>query len=140
MPEMSSFAVLEAFKERSTDHYLPVIVLTAEPAHKLQAGARDLVSKLFELMEAATRIQNILEARLPYQKLRLYNEALEAMVAIRISQLSASEACFQSFAELASDWYWEQNEAGEFTTLSGPMAEMMGLRLAALSGGNEAAQ
>ena len=143
MPEMSGFAVLEALKKRSTDHYLPVIVLTAEPAHKLQAlqaGARDFVSKPFELLEVTTRIHNMLEARLLYRKLGLYNEALEAMVATRTSQLSASEARFRSFAELASDWYWEQNEAGEFTTLSGPVAEMMGLRVAALSGGNEAAQ
>ena len=88
MPKMSGFAVLEALKQRSTDHYLPVIVLTAEPAHKLQAlqaGARDFVSKPFELLEVTTRIYNMLEARLLYRKLGLYNDALETMVATRTS-------------------------------------------------------
>lgn len=143
MPKMSGFAVLEALKQRSTDHYLPVIVLTAEPAHKLQAlqaGARDFVSKPFELLEVTTRIYNMLEARLLYRKLGLYNDALETMVATRTSQLSASEARFRSFAELASDWYWEQNEAGEFTTVSGPVAEMMGISDNALSCGQETAK
>ncbi len=135
MPVMDGFAVMEALKKRSKDHYLPVIVLTAEPAHKLQAlqaGARDFVSKPFDLLEVTTRIHNMLETRLLYRRLGSYNETLEGLVATRTAQLSANEARFRALAELASDWYWEQNETGEFTTVSGPVEDVMGLRMTAL--------
>ena len=142
MPEMDGFAVMEALKKRTRDHYLPVIVLTAEPGHKvqaLQAGARDFISKPFDLLEVTTRIHNMLETRLLYRQLGFYNESLEGMVATRTAQLSASEARFRALTELASDWYWEQNETGEFTTVSGPVEEVMGLRMTALFGSQDTA-
>jgi PAS domain-containing protein len=36
------------------------------------------------------------------------------LVAKRTAELSASELRFRSLAELASDWYWEQNETGRY--------------------------
>ena len=54
------------------DDYLPVIVLTAQPGHKLralQAGAKDFISKPFDLVEVKTRIHNMLEVRLLYRRL-----------------------------------------------------------------------
>jgi diguanylate cyclase (GGDEF)-like protein len=57
-----------------------VIVLTAQPAHKLRAlraGARDFISKPFELVDVTTRIRNMLEVRLLYKKLENYNKVLE---------------------------------------------------------------
>jgi CheY-like chemotaxis protein len=38
MPGMDGFQVMEALKTSTTDPYLPVIVLTAQPGHKLRAG------------------------------------------------------------------------------------------------------
>src|SRR5208282_1080409 len=39
MPGMDGFQVLEALKVINTDDYLPVLVITAQPAHKLRALA-----------------------------------------------------------------------------------------------------
>ena len=47
MPDMDGFQVMSELKCNDTDSYLPVIVLTAQPNHKLQAlqaGAKDFVS------------------------------------------------------------------------------------------------
>src|SRR5277367_3038269 len=80
MPEMDGFEVMEGLKADAAADYLPVIVLTAQPAHKLralQAGARDFISKPFDLLEVKTRIQNMLEVRLLYKKLENYNKVLE---------------------------------------------------------------
>lgn len=47
MPVMDGFAVMEALKAVSDGSYLPVIVLTAQPGHKLralQAGAKDFIT------------------------------------------------------------------------------------------------
>ena len=54
MPGMDGFAVMASLKSSATESYLPVIVLTAQPGHKLralQAGAKDFISKPFELAE-----------------------------------------------------------------------------------------
>src|SRR5665213_3209843 len=52
MPGMDGFQVMEDLKKIETDGYLPVLVITALPGHKLRAlkaGAKDFVSKPFDL-------------------------------------------------------------------------------------------
>src|SRR6185436_10118101 len=123
-------------KTNDADAYLPVLVLTAQPGHKLralQAGARDFISKPFDLVEVRTRIRNMLEVRLLYQKLGSYNRLLEQTVLERTAELRESEARFRSLTELASDWYWEQDEGGNFTKTSGPVLEMLGMRVDTLA-------
>ena len=130
MPEMDGFEVMEGLRELEAGSYLPVLVITAQPGHKLralQAGAKDFVSKPFDLVEVKTRIHNMLEVRLLYQKLGQYSKSLEQMVEERTAELRESEARFQRFTELSSDWYWEQDAQGNLTRFSGPVAEMLGI-------------
>ncbi len=90
MPRMDGFQVMEALKTIETDHYLPVLVITAQPDHKLralQAGARDFVSKPFDLVEVKMRIHNNLEVRLLYKKLNSYSKVLEKTVQERTGDL-----------------------------------------------------
>jgi CheY-like chemotaxis protein len=137
MPSVDGFEVMEALKGDDSDSYLPVIVLTAQPAHKLralQAGAKDFISKPFDLLEVKTRINNMLEVRLLYKKLESYNEVLERTVRERTAELRESELRFRRLTELASDWYWEQNETGAFTQVSGPALEMVGIGMPAFLG------
>src|ERR1700730_12871395 len=71
MPGLDGFEVMAALKRNESDSYLPVIVITAQPAHKLravQAGANGFESKLFDLVEVKSRIHNMLEVRLLYKK------------------------------------------------------------------------
>ena len=132
MPGMDGFQVMEGLKEIETDGYLPVLVITAQPDHKLRAlaaGAKDFVSKPFDLVEVQTRIHNMLEVRLLYKKLENYNKVLEQTVLERTAELRASEARFRRLTELSSDWYWEQDENGHFTKIYGPVLEMLGIRV-----------
>jgi PAS domain S-box-containing protein len=132
MPVMDGFAVMEGLKTSTSDDYLPVIVLTAQPGHKLralQAGAKDFISKPFDLAEVKTRIYNMLEVRLLYKKLAEFNQLLERTVQERTAELRESEARYRSLTELASDWYWEQDEHGQFTKVSGPVLEMLGIQV-----------
>ena len=131
MPEMDGFQVMTSLKANQQDSYLPVIVLTALPGHKLQAlqaGAKDFISKPFDLIEVKMRIHNMLEVRLLYKQLENYNKMLEQTVQERTAELRESEARYRSLTELASDWYWEQDENGHFTKTSGPVLEMLGIR------------
>jgi CheY-like chemotaxis protein len=134
MPSMDGFQLIEGLKTNEFDAYLPVLVLTAQPGHKLRAlqlGVRDFISKPFDLAEVKTRIRNMLEVRLLYKQLEQYSKVLEQTVQERTAELRESEARYRSLTELASDWYWEQNEAGSFTRVSGPVLEMLGIRVEA---------
>jgi CheY-like chemotaxis protein len=97
MPGLDGFQVMEGLKTIETDGYLPVLVITAQPAHKLQAlqaGAKDFVSKPFDVLEVKTRIHNMLEVRLLYKQ-------LEQMVEKRTAELRESEARFRALREMA---------------------------------------
>jgi len=137
MPGMDGFQVMEGLKTNDADGYLPVLMITAQPGHKLralQAGAKDFISKPFDLVGARTRIHNMPEVRLLYKKLGDYNKELEETVQKRTAELRKSEAQYRSLTELACDWYREQDEKGNFTKVSGPVLEMLGIRVEPLAG------
>ena len=143
MPGMDGFQVIEGLKEIETDGYLPILVITAQPDHKLRAlgaGARDFISKPFDLVEVRTRIRNLLEVRLLYRKVENYSKVLEQTVKERTAELRESEARYRSLTELASDWYWEQDESLRFTRVSGPVLEMLGIQGDGVAGETEEAQ
>ena len=80
MPVMDGFQVMRELHDVETEGYLPVLVLTAQPGHKLralQAGAKDFVSKPFDQVEVLTRIHNMLEVRLLLRESRNYGKLLE---------------------------------------------------------------
>jgi PAS domain S-box-containing protein len=137
MPGMDGFQVMEGLKEIDPDGYVPILVVTAQPGHKLRAlasGAKDFVAKPFDLLEVKTRIHNMLEVRLLYKKLQNYNQVLEQTVLERTAELTESEARFRRLTELASDWYWEQDAQGQFTKVYGPVLEMLGISMESLLG------
>ena len=82
MPGMDGFQVMEALKEIDVEDYVPILVVTAQKELNLKAlssGAKDFLSKPFDLVEAKTRIHNMLELRLLYKRLGQQNRALESL-------------------------------------------------------------
>lgn len=100
----------------------------------LQAGAMDFISKPFDLLEVRTRIRNVLQVRLLYKLLAAHNRELERVVFERTAELHESEARFRCLTELAVDWYWEQDSKGNFFKVSGPVMEMLGIKVGAHQG------
>jgi PAS domain S-box-containing protein len=139
MPGTDGFQVMEGLKASTgKDDYLPVLVITAQPGHKLralQAGAKDFVSKPFDMVEVKARIHNLIEVRLLHKQLEQHNHHLEQLVEERTAELRESEARYRALTELATDWYWEQDGQGRFTKVSGPVLEMLGLQVDALDDG-----
>ncbi len=84
MPVMDGFQVMEGLKAiEGVEGYLPVLVITAQPGHKLralEAGAKDFVGKPFDMAELRARVHNVLEVRLLNQKAKTYSRALEETV------------------------------------------------------------
>ena len=82
MPSMDGFQVMEGLKGIETGGYLPVLAVTAQPAHKLRAlqgGAKDFISKPFDLAEVLMRVYNMLEVRLLHQAASNYGKMLESL-------------------------------------------------------------
>jgi len=83
MPGRDGFQVMEDLKELEPDDYLPVLVITAQPAHKLralEAGAKDFISKPFDIAELRARVFNLLEVRLLHLQAMKHNLELEHTV------------------------------------------------------------
>jgi adenylate cyclase len=96
MPGMDGFQVMENLREIEAGSYLPVLVVTAQPSHKvraLKAGARDFVTKPFDLPEVLARVYNMLEVRLLHRESKmLYQRVLEEQAASQRMLLDALPA------------------------------------------------
>jgi len=83
MPGLDGFEVMEGLKATEADGYLPVLVITAQPDHKLRAlaaGAKDFISKPFDIAELRVRVRNILEVRLLHLAAKHYGKVLAETV------------------------------------------------------------
>ena len=123
MPGMDGFQVMENLKEIEVGSYLPVLVITAQPSHKLRAlkaGAKDFVSKPLDLAEVLLRVHNMLEVRLLHlETKKLYDRVLaEQKVSERLllnvlphslaERLKGrAEVAADSFTELITESYAE---------------------------------
>jgi diguanylate cyclase (GGDEF)-like protein len=73
---------MDGLKEIEADGYLPVLVITAHPGHRLRAlasGAKDFLNKPLDLTEVKTRMNNMLEVRLLYKQLEHYSHVMESL-------------------------------------------------------------
>ncbi len=85
MPNLDGFQVMEQLREIEKESYLPVIVLTgmAEQDKRNKAlalGAKDFITKPFDLVELRTRVMNALEVRLLHNDIRDHRNRLETYV------------------------------------------------------------
>ena len=82
MPGKSGFQVMQELDAVESEGYAPVLAITAEPSYKvhaLKAGARDFISKPFDVEEVLTRIRNMLEIRLLHEYARSAANSLEIL-------------------------------------------------------------
>jgi putative two-component system response regulator len=105
MPNRNGFEVLQDLRPHLFEgSYLPVLVLTADvtPEAKeraLSIGAKDFLTKPFDLVEAGLRIENLIETRYLHLRLQDQNVRLEERVAERTRELE--EAGLEIIARLA---------------------------------------
>ena len=137
LAEVDSFRLARSVNSMGEDSCFAVILPTCESCHTLravQAGARDFISRPLDKSEVTTRAHNLLETRHCRNKIQQLIASREAAIIERTQELALSEYRFRSLTALTSDWYWEQNETGDFTTVSGPVFEMLGIRMTAFLG------
>lgn len=93
MPHLNGFQVMDQINAiMPVNSYLPILVLTANIApeakqHALSGGAKDFLSKPFDLDEVGIRIKNLLETRYLHQMLENQNQILDEKVKERTFEL-----------------------------------------------------
>ncbi|HEX6039772.1 response regulator, partial [Longimicrobium sp.] len=113
MPHKDGFTVLRELAARDNEEdYVPVLVLTADvnPTAReraLAGGARDFLTKPFDVLEVLLRVRNLLETRVLYSRQREAREAAEqsqrraAFLAEASRVLSSSFDTSTTLAQLA---------------------------------------
>ncbi len=92
MPQWDGFALMERLRRERADDFIPILVISGQndidsKRRALESGARDFITKPFDMVEAAARVRNMAEIRLTYLKLRRQNQELEDKVAQRTRKL-----------------------------------------------------
>lgn len=109
MPGVDGFQVMAGLKEIEAGGYLPVLVVTAQPDQKLRAlkaGAKDFVSKPFDLAEVLIRVYNMLEVRLLHlETKKLYDQLLaEQKQSLELAALPGAMVGVEKEERIATHW------------------------------------
>ncbi len=101
MPYLSGFDIMDLLRAEekilANDYkYMPILVITAEENQEtklkaLTAGAKDYITKPFDIIEVKLRIRNLLETQYLFQLLKEKNQTLEEKII--------------NFLKLNNDWY-----------------------------------
>ena len=128
MPQMDGFEVMSRMQQFEKPLPPPVLVLTAlkDQAVRLKAlnqGARDFLSKPFELDEASCRIFNLLEMHLSQKALSQYNARLEREVQVATEELQRTQ--LEIVQRLGAAAEYRDTETGAHTIRVGYYAECL---------------
>ena len=95
MPGCDGFAVLDMLSPFINQERLPVLVVTGDGSRgvrtqALAAGAKDFVTKPYDMVEVLLRVRNLLESRLLFQDLRKQNRTLLESASGRTRELEST--------------------------------------------------
>jgi len=130
MPELDGVGVLEQLRaDAPPQMFLPVLVLTGDSSQDarrraLAAGAKDFVTKPFEVDEVLLRIHNLLETRYLYREITAQNQVLERRVSERTVELDS--AYLDTLERLALAAEFRDDETGRHTERVGEAAALLG--------------
>ncbi len=115
MPHLSGLEILDQLRALNDPLLPPVIMLTAQHGKEfilksLESGARDYITKPFDMHELLARVRTMLEAYTAYRLMNAEKETLELMVRQRTSKLL--ETRMQIVQRLGRASEYRDNETG----------------------------
>ncbi len=95
MPHLDGYQVMEQLKALDDPLMPPIVILTAQHGKSyllraLSSGARDFVTKPFDVSELLMRVRNLLDAQLAHRMMHDQKEVLEELVAARTEELRST--------------------------------------------------
>jgi len=133
MPKRDGLALLEDLRSAAGPQtYLPVLVVTADTSSgarrkALLAGAKDFVTKPFEVDELLLRIGNLLETRRLHREIVTQNQLLERRVRERTAELEGAH--LDTLERLAIAAEFRDDETGRHTERVGETAALLATAL-----------
>jgi len=130
MPVLDGVAVLERLAEvAAPQSYLPVLVLTGDSSQQarrraLSKGAKDFVTKPFELDEVLLRIHNLLETKFLHREIANENIQLEQRVKERTAELEGAH--LDTLERLAVAAEFRDDETGKHTERVAATSALLG--------------
>ncbi|VAX09820.1 Response regulator [hydrothermal vent metagenome] len=96
MPHMNGYEVMTQLKAMTDGELPPILVLTAQQQQHfrqqaLDCGARDYVTKPFDLKELLSRVRNLLEVQLAHKFMLHQNEILDQRIHERTQELQKAQ-------------------------------------------------
>jgi cyclic di-GMP phosphodiesterase len=115
MPELDGFGVMEQLNQLQNTNLPPILVLTAQHMQSfrqraLDNGARDYVTKPFEMDELLSRVRNLLEVQMAHKYMRHQNNILEQKVQKRTEEIHSTR--LQVVRRLGRASEYRDNETG----------------------------
>ena len=137
MPYMDGYEVMDQIKTQlNPDDQPPILVLTAQSMQDsrqraLDNGARDYVTKPFDIQELLSRVRNLLEVHCAQKFMRNQNHLLEEMVEARTRDLQAAhqklhESRLQVVRRLGRAAEYRDNETGLHIIRMSKIAALLG--------------
>lgn len=130
MPNLDGVAVLQQLRAMAGPQaFVPVLVLTGDSSPEarrraLSEGAKDFLTKPFEVGEVLLRIRNLLETRYLHREITTQNQLLEQRVRERTGELE--DAYLDTLERLASAAEFRDDETGRHTERVGEVAALLG--------------
>jgi len=115
MPKLDGYGVMDQLNKQAGDILPPILVLTAQHTQSyrqraLDNGARDYVTKPFDVEELISRVRNLLEVQMAHKFMRVQNEILEQKVQKRTQAIH--ETRLQVVRHLGRAAEYRDNETG----------------------------
>ncbi|GJL77035.1 MAG: hypothetical protein NPINA01_00240 [Nitrospinaceae bacterium] len=100
MPHFNGFQVMDQIQKANSKGNVPIMILTAQVdqgtrLRALDAGARDFLTKPFDILEVSLRIQNMLEISLLQSQSQNSNSSLHDKYEKTILELAATKLKLQ---------------------------------------------
>ena len=125
MPERDGFDVIRVLQPRIVGENLPVLVVSGDGSSEarrraLALGARDFLTKPFDLTELTLRVRNQLETRLLFQDVRKQNRALIETIHGRTRELEDTRIEMVERIAMAAEY--RDDDTGRHTERVGTMS------------------
>jgi len=128
MPKLDGYGVMDRLNELTENNPPPILILTAQHTQSyrqraLDSGARDYVTKPFDVDELLSRVRNLLEVQMAHKFMRHQNEILENKVRERTQAIHDTRLQVVRCLGLASEY--RDEETGLHIIRMSKMAEVI---------------
>ena len=130
MPHLDGYQVMDVLKKELGKPVPPVLILTAQSSREFknrafESGAKDYVTKPFDVKEVLARVQNLVQVELFHKYLKNENKVLEEKVQERTSEINQTR--LEIVRRLGRAAEYRDNETGLHIVRMSKISQLLGV-------------